>query len=117
LSEELCQVWWTLIGYAAAQVFLPVLTFPTNSNTTCTQSIILTLHKNMSKQKEPSEGDIIFNRANVALAKHQRLVASWLPPKTEAELANTKSQEELDREEEEMFAPVPELLATRMTNY
>jgi hypothetical protein len=64
----------------------------------------------MSKQKEPSEADIVFNRANVALATHQRLVASWLPPRSDAELANAKSQEQLEREEEEMFAPVPELL-------
>jgi hypothetical protein len=69
----------------------------------------------MSKQKEPSEADIVFNRANVALAKHQRLVASWLPPRSDAELANTKSQEELEREEEEMFAPLPELSVGRIT--
>jgi hypothetical protein len=63
----------------------------------------------MPKVKEPSEADIIFNRANVALAKNQRLVASWLPPPTTDELAGAKSQEELDKEEAEMFAPVPEL--------
>lgn len=64
----------------------------------------------MSKSKEPSEADIVFNRANVALAKHQRLVASWLPARTDTDLTSSKTQEELDREEEEMFAPVPELL-------
>ncbi|MCJ1401497.1 hypothetical protein MMC11_004711 [Xylographa trunciseda] len=57
-----------------------------------------------------SEADIIFNRANVALAKSQRLIASWLPPRTEEELRNAKSEEEIEREEQEMFAPVPELL-------
>ncbi|MCJ1379817.1 hypothetical protein MMC17_002920 [Xylographa soralifera] len=57
-----------------------------------------------------SEADIIFNRANVALAKSQRLIASWLPPRTEEELRNVKSEEEVEREEHEMFAPVPELL-------
>ena len=57
----------------------------------------------------PSEADIIFNRANVALAKSQRLIASWLPPRTEEELRNVKSEEEIEREEQEMFAPVPEL--------
>ncbi|MCJ1256579.1 hypothetical protein MMC24_004403 [Lignoscripta atroalba] len=59
-----------------------------------------------------SEADIIFNRANVALAKSQRLIASWLPPRTEEELRNVKSEEEIEREEEEMFAPVPELYTT-----
>lgn len=59
--------------------------------------------------KPPSEADIIFSRASVALAKSQRLVASWLPPRTASELANAKSEEELEREEQEMFAPVPEL--------
>lgn len=59
---------------------------------------------------QPSEADIIFNRASVALAKSQRLIASWLPPKTPEELANTKSEEELENEEKEIFTPVPELL-------
>ncbi|OCL13985.1 hypothetical protein AOQ84DRAFT_270621, partial [Glonium stellatum] len=59
---------------------------------------------------QPSEADIIFNRASVALAKSQRLIASWLPPKTHEELANTKSEEELEKEEKDIFTPVPELL-------
>ncbi|KAL1988514.1 hypothetical protein VTN96DRAFT_8909 [Rasamsonia emersonii] len=58
-----------------------------------------------------NEADIIFNRANVALARSQRLVASWLPPKTDEELANSnKTEEELQREEDELFTPVPEKL-------
>jgi len=63
----------------------------------------------LPKTKEPSEADIIFNRANVAHAKSQRLIASWLPPKTPEELANAKSEEELEQEERELFAPIPEL--------
>ncbi|KAI4186574.1 MAG: hypothetical protein L6R41_003390 [Letrouitia leprolyta] len=59
---------------------------------------------------QPSEADIIFNRANVALAKSQRLVASWLPPRTEEEIKNAKTEEEIEREEQELFTPVPELL-------
>lgn len=58
---------------------------------------------------QPSEADIIFNRANVALAKSQRLVASWLPPRTEEEIKNAKTEEEIEREEQELFTPVPEL--------
>lgn len=57
----------------------------------------------------PSEADIIFNRANVALAKSQRLIASWLPPKTYGEADSMKTEEELDTEDRETFAPVPEL--------
>ncbi|OJD20728.1 hypothetical protein ACJ73_07936 [Blastomyces percursus] len=57
-----------------------------------------------------SEADIVFNRANVALARSQRLIASWLPPKTAEEIANTKTEEELQREEDEIFTPVPEKL-------
>lgn len=56
----------------------------------------------------PSEADIIFNKANVALAKSQRLLASWLPPRKPEELQNTKTEEELDREEQEVFVPMPE---------
>ncbi|KAF3387131.1 ATP-dependent RNA helicase [Penicillium rolfsii] len=57
-----------------------------------------------------SESDIILNRANVALARSQRLVASWLPEKTTSELASAKSEEELQREEDEIFTAVPETL-------
>ena len=32
-----------------------------------------------------SQADIIFNRTNVALARSQRLIQSWLPPKPEAD--------------------------------
>ncbi|KAJ5631666.1 uncharacterized protein N7484_011766 [Penicillium longicatenatum] len=57
-----------------------------------------------------TESDVILNRANVALARSQRLVASWLPAQTEEELANVKSEEELQREEDEIFTAVPETL-------
>ncbi|KLJ08911.1 hypothetical protein EMPG_15659 [Blastomyces silverae] len=57
-----------------------------------------------------SEADIVFNRANVALARSQRLIASWLPPKTAEEVAHAKTEEELQREEDEIFTPVPEKL-------
>ncbi|EFR04329.1 hypothetical protein MGYG_07338 [Nannizzia gypsea CBS 118893] len=57
-----------------------------------------------------SEADVIFNRANVALARSQRLIASWLPPKTADETANAKSEEELQKEEDEIFTAVPEKL-------
>lgn len=55
-----------------------------------------------------TEADIIFNKANVALAKSRRLIASWLPPRTAEEMANAKSEEELEKEELEIFTPVPE---------
>jgi hypothetical protein len=55
-----------------------------------------------------SESDIILNRANVALARSQRLVASWLPDRSADELANAKSEEEIQREEDEIFTAVPE---------
>lgn len=55
---------------------------------------------------QSSEADIIFNRASVALARSQRLIASWLPP---SELANAKSEEEVEKEEQEIFKPEPEL--------
>jgi hypothetical protein len=58
---------------------------------------------------QPSEAEIIFSRASVALAKSQRLIASWLPPPTDEELRNTKSEEELEREEAEIFKAEPEL--------
>ncbi|KAL8723773.1 MAG: hypothetical protein Q9225_000068 [Loekoesia sp. 1 TL-2023] len=59
---------------------------------------------------QPSEADIIFNRANVTLARSKRLVASWLPPRTEDEMKNAKTEEEIEKEEQELFTPMPELL-------
>jgi hypothetical protein len=59
-----------------------------------------------------SESDVILNRANVALSRSQRLVASWLPQQTNEELANTKTDEELQREEDEIFTAVPETLVS-----
>ncbi|CAG8140167.1 unnamed protein product [Penicillium salamii] len=58
----------------------------------------------MSKTK--SESDVILNRANVALSRSQRLVASWLPQTDEP----TKTDEELQKEEDEIFTAVPETL-------
>ncbi|CAI7570996.1 unnamed protein product [Penicillium pancosmium] len=58
-----------------------------------------------------SESDIILNRANVALSRSQRLVSSWLPAQTDDELSATaKTDEELQREEDEIFTAVPETL-------
>lgn len=75
----------------------------------------LPLYANNAKKHKPqgmalskSESDIILNRANVALARSQRLVASWLPDRSADELANAKSEEEIQREEDEIFTAVPE---------
>lgn len=63
-----------------------------------------------STQNDPPKEDpeTIFARANLALARSQRLVASWLPTPTADELAITPSEEELQRQEDEMFVAVPE---------
>lgn len=60
----------------------------------------------MSTSKD--EADVIFNRANVSLARSQRHIASWLPPVTSEELSNTKSEDQLQKEEDEIFTAVPE---------
>ncbi|TID24893.1 hypothetical protein E2P81_ATG04001 [Venturia nashicola] len=62
------------------------------------------------KPKEPSEGDIIANRLKIKEAERLRQIRSWLPAPTPEELAGAKTQEELEQEEKEMFAPVPETL-------
>lgn len=56
-----------------------------------------------------SEADIVLNRNNIALAKTQRLIASWLPPRSAGALPSTKSEEEIDREEQDIFIPGPEV--------
>lgn len=62
-----------------------------------------------------AETDVILNRANVALARSQRLVASWLTPTNgdgdgdgDGAQPQPKSEEDLQREETELFTPVPE---------
>ena len=62
----------------------------------------------MSLQQNLSEADIVFNRASLALAKSQRLIASWLPPKPPQETAARKTEEELEKKESELFSPAPE---------
>ncbi|KAL1305618.1 hypothetical protein AAFC00_007219 [Neodothiora populina] len=63
------------------------------------------------KPQPPSEADIIFNRANVALARSRALIQSWLPAPSAAEQANShKTDEELLKEDEELFKATPELL-------
>lgn len=65
-----------------------------------------------------AETDIILNRTNVALSRSQRLVASWLPPKTQEEAENPpKSEEEMRAEEEDIFTPVPETYAFPLTKF
>jgi Protein of unknown function (DUF3245) len=71
--------------------------------------LLFELNLAMTMSQDISDGAIIFNRASLALAKSQRLIASWLPPKAPEEAITTKTEEELDREESEAFLPVPEL--------
>ena len=56
-----------------------------------------------------SEGDVLLNRINIALAKSQRQIASWLPPRKEEELASLTTEEDIEKEEQEMFIPTPEV--------
>lgn len=46
-----------------------------------------------NKSSKPSEAEIVFARASVTLAKHQRLIASWLPPKSEEVLERDRNGE------------------------
>ncbi|KAL4994797.1 hypothetical protein BDV10DRAFT_197211 [Aspergillus recurvatus] len=57
-----------------------------------------------------ADTDVILNKANIALARSQRLVASWLPAAPATDEANAKTDAELQKEEEEIFTAVPETL-------
>jgi hypothetical protein len=62
------------------------------------------------KDTTPSEADIVFNRANVALARSQRLIQSWLPPKTAEDVVHEQhSTQDLLKEDEQVFKATPEL--------
>lgn len=69
---------------------------------------LLPAHTFQEMAASKSESDVILNRANVALARSQRLVSSWLPALTDDGLSHVKSEEELQREEDEIFTAVPE---------
>ncbi|KAL3436321.1 hypothetical protein BDV09DRAFT_193988 [Aspergillus tetrazonus] len=57
-----------------------------------------------------ADTDVILNKANIALARSQRLVASWLPAAPATGEDNAKTDAELQKEEEEIFTAVPETL-------
>ncbi|KAL4877280.1 hypothetical protein BJY04DRAFT_222227 [Aspergillus karnatakaensis] len=57
-----------------------------------------------------SDTEIILNKANIALARSQRLVASWLPTQPQTDDRNAKTVAELQQEEDEVFTAVPETL-------
>lgn len=70
----------------------------------------------MANTNPPSAAEIIFNRANIALARSQRLVASWLPPQP-SETSNSRRTENQkndndnagdDDDDDENFTAVPE---------
>ncbi len=54
-----------------------------------------------------TEADIIQNKLNLLFASRQRLLESWLPPRTPEETATSKSAEEMEQEEEAIFRPMP----------
>lgn len=53
----------------------------------------------VSTKETLAQADIILNRTNVALARSQRLIASWLPPKDAAE-PQTSAQQNDDEDED-----------------
>lgn len=55
-----------------------------------------------------SDTDIVLNKANIALARSQRLVASWLPSEITTDQGNVKNDSDVQREEDEIFTAVPE---------
>lgn len=63
-----------------------------------------------------SETNIILNKANIALSRSQRLVASWLPPppsssESKSDHPDPKTDAQLQKEEDEVFTAVPERYA------
>jgi len=59
--------------------------------------------------KAQSDTDVIFNRANVALARSQRLIQSWLGPALSDEATSqVKTEAQLEQEDQELFKAEPE---------
>lgn len=60
----------------------------------------------MSASTAPSV-DAIQATINVSVAKSRRLISSWLPPPTPQEIASQKTDEQLAKEDAELFKPMP----------
>ena len=54
-----------------------------------------------------TDADVIQNRINLLLVNQKRLLQSWLPPLSVEEGANVKSVDEMEREEDAIFRPMP----------
>jgi hypothetical protein len=59
--------------------------------------------------KEPNEAEILLNRVNVALARSQRLIASWLPQNAADDENSPYTPERLVEADDELFQPDTEL--------
>ena len=64
-----------------------------------------------------TDGDVLQNKLNMLFASRQRLLETWLPPRGAEELANAKSTDELEREEEAIFRPIPTTYDSRPRIY
>jgi Protein of unknown function (DUF3245) len=61
-----------------------------------------------SKLENNNSIDVVLGRVQLALARRQQLVALSLSPITAEELQAAKSDNDRQREEDELFTPVPE---------
>ena len=55
-----------------------------------------------------TESDIFANRTNILLAKSQRQIASWLPPRTAKDEPSVQAEEEIENGEGD-FSVGPEV--------
>lgn len=55
-----------------------------------------------------TESDIFANKTNILLAKSQRQIASWLPPRTARDKSSVQLEEETEDGEED-FSVAPEV--------
>lgn len=54
-----------------------------------------------------TSGDAIQAIINVSIAQSHRLILSWLPPPTPEETALQKTEDQLAKEDAELFIPMP----------
>ena len=53
--------------------------------------------------------DTIINKTNVNIARCQRLIASWLPPPSPHDHQHSKTEADLEEEDNRTFVPEPEV--------
>ena len=64
------------------------------------------IHASMAGPTSSSTADVVQNKLNVLLAKQERLLSTWLPPR-DPSTSDARTRAEIERDEDAIFTPTP----------